>query len=115
MDDRGKIVGRIIDSIEVDPHGATIKFRDGSRALIVDEGQCCYEHRYCSTDDDASYHDGATLLDIDVAKGPGIDDCQDCHETQFVNIRTDRGVVQLVNHNVHNGYYGGFDLNVSLR
>ena len=30
------------------------------------------------------------------------------HEIQFLDVKTSKGVFQISNHNVHNGYYGGF-------
>ena len=36
------------------------------------------------------------------------DDIGEKHEVQFLEIKTDRGVLTMANHNEHNGWYGGF-------
>jgi hypothetical protein len=90
-----------------------LKFENGKRIAIVDDGQCCCEHRYVSTDDDVSALIGGTLVRIEARDGPSVDgNTDDCHETCFVEVATDQAHVTLVNHNEHNGYYGGFALSI---
>jgi hypothetical protein len=67
-----------------------------------------------TTDDNLDLYVGARYLGYEVKDGPDQDVVYDIHEIQFLDIRTDQGVFQLANHNEHNGYYGGFDLAVSV-
>lgn len=96
--------------------GLALRFTDGTGIRFADEGQSCCEHRYMRTDDDLSYHVGAKLVDAELVDAPGIqteDDYGEVHEVQFLNIVTDRGRFQIASHNEHNGYYGGFWIQVS--
>jgi hypothetical protein len=87
-----------------------IHFEDGSCQTIRDAGQSCCEYRYTATDCDLSLAVGATPLSVEVRnyqEGPE-GEYGDLHETQFLNIKTSKGVLDFVTHNEHNGYYGGF-------
>lgn len=82
---------------------------------FFDDGQSCCEQRYMVTDDDLNHMKGAILQDIEVRDGPPVDsdhdgDYGDSHEQQFLEIITSKGNFTFTNHNVHNGYYGGFCL-----
>ena len=104
-------LGQIIVAITMSEEAITISFGNGAIKLY-DAGQCCCERRYMRTDDDVQSLVGATLQRIEVKDGPNIDDEGDCHEQQFLEIGTDKGFVTIVNHNEHNGYYGGFSLHL---
>lgn len=80
---------------------------------LRDDGQSCCESRYMRTDDDLPYYAGATLLGIEVADGPSIDDGE-AHDTQFLKVTTSKGAFTVVSHVEHNGYYGGFSINATL-
>jgi hypothetical protein len=57
---------------------------------------------------------GASLVRIESKPGPetvGEDD--NAHEIVFVEVGTDKGFITIVNHNEHNGYYGGFALTIT--
>ena len=83
---------------------------------IFDNGQSCCESRYMTTDDDVSSLIGGKLIHITAKDGPNGDAFEDeCHETMFVEVATDKGFITLVTHNEHNGYYGGFALKVMER
>ena len=69
--------------------------------------------RHMSTDDDIQSLVGHPLVRIETKPGPDIDADDDCHETCFVEISTDEGFITVVNHNEHNGYYGGFSVSIS--
>lgn len=90
-----------------------ITFEDGSRVAILDEGQSCCESRYMVCDDNLDGWEGATFTGIEQTDGPSTEgEYGEMHEVQFVNVQTDRGRVQLVTHNEHNGYYGGFAVSI---
>lgn len=84
-----------------------LTFDDGRKIAIFDDGQSCCEYRHMSTDDDVGDLVGHRLRHILQKEGPDIKDSE-VHETCFVEIASDVGFVTLVNHNEHNGYYGGF-------
>ena len=84
-------------------------FDDGSQMKVYDDGQSCCETRYMSTDDPLADFIGATLLGAELLDGPTtITEYSEEHETQFLRIKTSVGDFTMVNHNEHNGYYGGF-------
>lgn len=81
---------------------------DGTRICIYDGGQSCCESRYMRTDDNLSNFIGAKLLDAELKPAANLPAEYGEHEIAFLDIKTDKGVFQLVTHNEHNGYYGGF-------
>jgi hypothetical protein len=123
-----EIAGKVIEAVADDDQGMAIRFTDGTRLCIWDGGQSCCESRYMTCDDDLSGHEGGALLsvDLDAAAPPKADvkaksetagddwDDGDCHETQFVKVQTTKGSFTLCTHNEHNGYYGGFSLEMKL-
>lgn len=94
--------------------GIRLTFEDGRQLFIYDDGQSCCEHRYMTFDDPLSELVGASFNDVQESfcNNEPDDDYGDAHEMVFLNIVTDRGVVQVVNHNKHNGYYGGFSIKI---
>ena len=84
-------------------------FDDGSQMKVYDDGQSCCETRYMTTDDPLADFFGATLTGAELLDGPTTDgEWGEPHETQFLRIKTSVGDFTMVNHNEHNGYYGGF-------
>jgi hypothetical protein len=86
--------------------------------MIEDESSCCESWGYFWCNDDTAEFIGATLLGV-----TRVDEALNTHKvkqetpdlsnddpsgigTMFVNIETDRGVLQFVAYNSHNGYYG---------
>jgi len=73
---------------------------------------CCENFGYLITNDDTSEFLGAILKDVSLTdstlNNKVIDDLQylDCGGAMFVNLNTDKGVLQIVAYNAHNGYYG---------
>lgn len=108
---------REISKIEIltdlDPQQLELTFSDGSKLNLADWGQSCCEYRHMSTDDDLSYYIGAKFLKVEIENGPD-GEGDEYHEQQFMRIYTDRGVFVMVNHNEHNGYYGGFSVGASF-
>lgn len=86
------------------------------RTLIIrDSGQSCCETRYMSTDDDLASVRGGKLLSVSVRDGGGAGgEARGDHDVQFLKITTDVGEITVVNHNEHNGYYGGFVISATL-
>lgn len=84
--------------------------------VLYDDGQCCCEHRYMSTDDDLPYYVGSTLMNIEECSHnvDRDDDYDVCHEQTFVKVTTTLGSFTLVSHNEHNGYYGGISLQLKF-
>lgn len=81
------------------------------KLLIDDEGQCCENWGYFMSEDDFSDFIGAELQNIyvtDTALNKAKVDELDIYEgdTMFVDIVTNKGTLQFVAYNDHNGYYG---------
>jgi len=94
--------------LSLSPSGKTIE--------IWDNGQSCCESRFMTTDDDVKSLVGHELRRIEAKDGPdGEDEYGECHEQVFVEVGTDKSFITVVNHNQHNGYYGGFGLTITER
>lgn len=110
--------GKVIKSLRVEDHALWLTFEDGTWAKLKDDGQSCCENRYMSCDDDLTSFVGAKLLGGEITesdlKRTGARQLDDYHEIQFLNIQTSQGVFTVVNHNEHNGYYGGFSLTAEV-
>lgn len=103
-------IGKTITELRLGEDDALhFTFDDGSKMRLFDDGQSCCESRYMRTDDDLAYHVGAKLVSAEVRDAPSIEDEHgDCHDVQFLDVTTSKGVFQMASHNEHNGYYGGF-------
>jgi len=103
-------LGKTITGMEVVDDNLRISLDDGTTLVLYDGGQSCCEYRHMSTDDDLSYHIGATLNNIELREAAPLSESEwgDVHEVQFLDVTTSKGVAQFANHNEHNGYYGGF-------
>jgi hypothetical protein len=99
-----------IKTIACQSDACVIAFQDGRILTVEDQGQSCCEYRHMSCDDDLPSYAGATVLAIEIALSGGAGSLNDEDETQFLRVITDRGIITFVNHNEHNGYYGGFDV-----
>ena len=120
---KGKVIRSVViiteDPDEYDEGNALVfEFEDGSRGKMYDAGQSCCESRWMHTDDDLEYYAGATLLDAEVADGDGSGDEDEeefeTKESQFLKVKTSKGVFTVVNYVEHNGYYGGFSLRLKM-
>jgi hypothetical protein len=94
--------------------------RQRIRLLISDEASCCESWGYFLSEDDTKSFEGAEFMGVRVVdvnltsktfdndwRKAGPDNISlDDGDTMFVNIQTDRGVLQFVAYNAHNGYYG---------
>jgi hypothetical protein len=90
-----------------------IRFDSGQAFRFWDNGQTCCEHRYMHTDDDLGVLVGGRLLNIDVIDGGTNGDDWVVKDSQFLKIETTTGFVTIANYNEHNGYYGGFAIEVT--
>ncbi len=84
------------------------------KLLIDNQQNCCENWGYFMSDDNLEYFIGADIYDITVTDTAlntkklnehipyGIED----GGIMFVNIITDKGVLQFTAYNAHNGYYG---------
>jgi len=103
-------VGKTITAVKLEENGEScqITFADGTGITFTDGVQSCCERRYMTTDDDLPYYSGAKFLGAEKRKAPAIEHEYGMHECEFLVILTDKGNISFVNHNEHNGYYGGF-------
>jgi len=85
------------------------------RLFIDNEGQCCENWGYFWCNDDPQEFVGAEVTDVCLVDGALEKTLLEFHcehhnseETalMFVNIETDKGTLQFVAYNEHNGYYG---------
>lgn len=107
------IAGAVLD--KADDGEVRLTFTDGSVLSLADAGRSCCESRYVTTEDDLSRLAGEVLADVSIAEAPDMpDEHGEPHEVQFLNVQTDKGRVQFVTHNKHNGYYGGFWIEARL-
>jgi hypothetical protein len=104
-----------IDSVRLDGDVLRIKLSDIGEIQIADGGQSCCESRYMTCDDDLTSFAGARLVHMDLEAGDNDAEGEygECHEQRFLKVRTTNGDFTVCTHNVHNGYYGGF--NVALK
>lgn len=104
-------VGKTITSLTLgDDDALHFVFDDSSKMKLFDDGQSCCESRYMRTDDNLTEFIGAKLLGAEIKEAPSIEMEYDCHDVQFLEVKTDRGVFTMASHNEHNGYYGGFSI-----
>jgi len=101
-------IGKTITALELTDNELRITLADGSRLALYDAGQSCCESRYMHSEDNLPYFVGATLMGVEVRPAPRIPHAYEEHEVEFLDVMTSKGVFQMVNHNEHNGYYGGF-------
>lgn len=114
--DPANYYGREIANAEMTDDRLRLTFVDGEAIDIWDDGQSCCEHRWMSTDDDVKSLIGGMLVHIlpkDAGPSNYDEEGYDVHEMIFLEIATDQGFITIVNHNDHNGYYGGFGLTVT--
>ena len=105
--------GQTIIAAEMSDERLTLVLRSGKTIAIWDDGQSCCEYRHMTTDDDVKSLVGNTLTRIEAKEGPEIECKYDTHEQVFVEIGTNKGFITIVNHNEHNGFYGGFGLTIT--
>ena len=108
-------IGKKIASIRLDrskeqwsENNLVLRFDEGSGVRIYDDGQCCCEHRYMTTDDDLQAFVGAEFVGAAKQAAANQPDEWGEHEVAFLVVATSLGAFTIETHNEHNGYYGGF-------
>lgn len=113
-EDPSDYYGRRIVSADINERRLRLELDGGATIHLWDDCQSCCERRYMSTDDDVQSLVGHRLTHI---KPKRVECVESEHggedETCFVEVGTDDGFVTIVNHNEHNGFYGGFGLTVT--
>ncbi len=100
---------KTIAGIHIEDNNLYINFTDDTALRVWDGGQSCCEHRYMVCDDNLNEYVGAKLTNVYSKPATYTDDnWGNVHETMFLDFETTNGVFTIVNHNSHNGYYGGF-------
>lgn len=109
-----KYYGRKITDAELKDDKLDLTFDDGVNISIFDDGQSCCESRHMETSDDVKWLIGKTLKELTIKSADNIKNNNDYgdHEVQFLEVMTDQGCITFANHNEHNGYYGGFGMNI---
>ena len=103
------------DRVELRDDVLTFHYDDDSELRLWDGGQSCCESRYMIVDDKLEYFAGAKILDVQIRSADSIPTEYKEHEIQFLDVTTDKGVIQACTHNEHNGYYGGFWIQAEVR
>lgn len=113
------VKGKVIEEVKVDDNEIIIIFRDSLRLHLWDGEQQCCEFRYLSTDDNLSAHKGAEIISVELEESGEYSErpeyssrCNTIEEDDpmFLKILTTAGLITVCTHNIHNGYYGGFDI-----
>jgi len=103
-----RAIRKTIKEVKLVDNAPWFTFEDRYRMKIFDDGQSCCETRYMRTDDDLNYFTDAKLTGAEIKDASNLPHEWGEHDVQFLEIQTDGGVFTIVNHNEHNGYYGGF-------
>ncbi len=111
-------LNKVIKQVKIEDNTLEFEFEDGTKLNLADCAQSCCECRYMSTDDDLVQFAGSILQDFELKDGVFIESESDEygegveHDIQFLEVVTDKGTFKIVNHNEHNGWYGGFSIEV---
>lgn len=107
---------KVIRLFELGDKTLRIWFQDRSVLVLVDSKDECCERRFMRTDDNLADFVGARLLRVELRDATRVRDYdrERVSEVQFLAVVTTKGEFVLSNHNVHNGFYGGFRLQASL-
>jgi hypothetical protein len=109
----GKTITKIYFDVDLyDAEALRFEMLDGTSFGIVDIGQSCCESRYMVCDDNLAAFAGAILLGVNLGSASKVEEEWNTHEIQFLNVVTNRGVFSVASHNKHNGYYGGFYIQI---
>lgn len=103
---------KTIAKVELDGEVLRFLFTDGSKLSLSDEGHNCCESRYMTTDEpDFPYYEGSTFVGLEVRDAPDhSSEGDECHEAQFLVVKTNKGEFVMESHVEHNGFYGGICL-----
>lgn len=104
-----EIEGKVIKNAEFKNDSLYLTF-DNGKVRLFDNGQSCCERRYITCDDSACFLVGNKFTGIKLKMAPNKEDEYGEHEIMFVEVETSGGSIILETHNEHNGYYGGFSI-----
>lgn len=99
-----------ITDLSVENNVLSISLEDGRIIQLEDIASYCCEKRYMTCDDDLDYYVGSEYIDWETRKGQSQDHAHSDHDVCFLIVNTSRGSFTVANHNIHNGYYSGFDI-----
>jgi len=113
----GEFTGEKIDNDAKWRHYSGFEIETDAQCIVlgIDDGQsCCESWGYFMSHDDVADFIGATVVGVsivDTALCVARVEREEAHtrddgDIMFVNIDTDRGVLQFCAYNKHNGYYG---------
>ena len=101
-----------IGNVELVDNTLNLWFTDGTGIAFHDAGQSCCESRYMTCDDDLPFYIGGEFVGAELKDAPSQTADGSDHDVQFLEIQTAKGAFTIANHNEHNGYYGGFSIEV---
>ena len=107
-------VGKAITAVTLEDNVLVLRLEGGQELVFSDNQQNCCESRWMSTDDNLEEYVGAQFVGAEL-KGHSSLPGGEAHDIEFFEVQTTKGCFTMVNHNEHNGYYGGFGLEVTLR
>lgn len=105
---------REISKIEIihndnDNNDEIILYYDDEILKICDEQQCC-EDRYITTSENLKEFIDFIFLGIEIRTSNIIENEEHVHEVAFLYVKTNKGDIVFETHNIHNGYYEGFNI-----
>jgi len=103
---------QVIKKLKLNNNELCFEFENGLKTIIFDNGQSCCETRYMRTDDNLNNIIGGILKEINLKPIDNRETEYGEYQIQFLEIVTDKGSCVLSNHNEHNGYYGGFSIEI---
>jgi hypothetical protein len=106
------LLGKTITKAELKDNALYMYMSDGKNYCLYDNGQSCCEYRHMECDDPMTNIIGGQLTELSVREVTSQDEDYQCHDICFLVIGTDKGFITVANHNEHNGYYGGFGLDI---
>lgn len=110
-----KLLGRRITKAEIDDNVLTVMFENNGGFTLSDGGQLCCEDRFVTCDDNPEDLVGGRFLGTELKDAPSSEEEDEdgyYHDQQFVEVKTDQTSITLCTHNKHNGYYGGFCIEI---
>ena len=110
-----KGVGKKIERIELKDNVLKLYFVNGGCLSFHDDGQSCCESRYMTTDDNLSKFTNTKFIEATIESDPDRPVEYVEHNCQFLHVKTGKGSFTVETHVEHNGYYGGFSIEVGYQ
>lgn len=116
--DFSEVIGKEILGTRIYNNEEVLLILEGGYSVYLrDDGQSCCETRYITCDDNLSDLIGSKFTHIKELKHTTTDESDEYeneHEITFIEIRAGDTLCTVCTHNEHNGYYGGFNLNIEI-